>query len=257
MIRAIFWDLDNTLLDFDVAEKEALTTDFREFGLGELSDEMLAEYMKLNRRRWQMLERGEMDKQEVLEGRFREFFGLYGLRTDIAAAFNDRYQELLGETICFRDNSYELVKGLKGKYLQCMASNGTKKAQTGKLKNSGFDKLFDLSFISEEIGFEKPAIEFFDAAFIEVNKWLEANEASLRGEFLGEIKPSEILMVGDSLTSDMRGANNAGLISCWYNPKKIVNDLGVKIDIEIDNLCQVLDVLNKYQPHRGTFYECI
>ncbi len=244
MIRVIFWDLDNTLLDFDVAEKEALTTDFKEFGLGVLTDEMLAEYMVLNRRRWQMLERGEMEKQEVLEGRFREFFGLYGFRTDIAAAFNDRYQELLGETICFRDDSYELVKGLKGKYLQCMASNGTKKAQTGKLRNSGFDKLFDLSFISEEIGFEKPAIEFFDAAFADVNKWLLEKEAELRGEYLGEIKPDEILMVGDSLTSDMRGANNAGLISCWYNPKKLTNDHGVKIDYEITDLHKVLDLLH-------------
>lgn len=245
MIRAIFWDLDNTLLDFDVAEKEALTTDFREFGLGEFTDEMLSEYMVINRRRWHALERGEMEKQEVLEGRFREFFGLKGFDTSIAAAFNDRYQELLGETICFRDDSYELVKGLKGKYLQCMASNGTKKAQTGKLLNSGFDKLFDLCFISEEIGIEKPAVGFFDVALDEVNKWLEANEADIRGEYLGPVKPSEILMVGDSLTSDMRGANNANLISCWYNPKGMVNDHGVTIDHEIKDLHEIAGILGR------------
>ncbi|WP_029230935.1 YjjG family noncanonical pyrimidine nucleotidase [Butyrivibrio sp. VCB2006] len=244
MIRVILWDLDNTLLDFDVAEKEALTTDFKEFGLPEFTEDMLSEYMVINRRRWQALERGEMEKQEVLEGRFREFFGLKGFDTSIAAAFNDRYQELLGETICYRDNSYELVKELKGKYLQCMASNGTKKAQTGKLLNSGFDKLFDLSFISEEIGVEKPAIGFFDVALEEVNKWLLENETKIREEYLGKVKPSEILMVGDSLTSDMRGANNAGLIACWYNPKNITNDLGVSIDHEIKNLNEIYDILN-------------
>ncbi len=149
MYRAILWDLDNTILDFDVAEKAALKQDFKEFDLGEFTDEMLAEYMVINRRRWQMLERGEMEKKEVLEGRFREFFSLKGLRTDIAADFNNRYQELLGETICFRDDCEEIVKGYQGKYLQSLASNGTKKAQTGKLKNSGLDKVFDLFFISE------------------------------------------------------------------------------------------------------------
>ena len=246
MIRAIFWDLDNTLLDFDVAEWEALCADFKEHGLGQFTEEMLDKYMVINRRRWQALERGEMEKQEVLEGRFREFFGLMGFDTSIAADFNDRYQELLGETICFRDDSYELVRSLKGKYLQCMASNGTKKAQTGKLKNSGFDKLFDLSFISEEIGAEKPAIEFFDVAFEKVNKWLLENEKNIRGEYLGPIKPEEIIMIGDSLTSDMRGANNAGLISCWYNPKQIVNDYGVSIDHEIRNLSEIRRILEKY-----------
>ena len=245
MIRAIFWDLDNTLLDFDVAEKEALTTDFREFGLGEFTDEMLSEYMVINRRRWQALERGEMEKQEVLEGRFREFFGLKGFDTSIAAAFNDRYQELLGETICFRDDSYELVKGLKGKYLQCMASNGTKKAQTGMLLNSGFDKLFDLCFISEEIGIEKPAVGFFDVALDEVDKWLEANEADIRGEYLGPVKPSEILMVGDSLTSDIKGGNNAGIITCWYNPKKKGIPGGYLVDYNIQNLNEITSILDK------------
>ena len=244
MIRAIFWDLDNTLLDFDVAEWEALCTDFKEFGLGEFTKELLDKYMVINRRRWQALERGEMEKQEVLEGRFREFFGLLGFDTSIAAAFNDRYQELLGETICFRDDSFELVKSLKGKYLQCMASNGTKKAQTGKLLNSGFDKLFDLCFISEEIGAEKPAMEFFDVALAEVDKWLLEHEKDIRGEYLGPIKPEEIIMIGDSLTSDMKGANNAGLISCWYNPKNFVNDHGVNINYEINNLQKIREILD-------------
>ena len=233
MIKAIFWDLDNTLLDFDVAEKAALATGFKEFGIGSFTDEMLSDYMKINRIRWQKLERGEMAKKDVLEGRFAEFFGSLGKRTDIAASFNDRYQELLGETICFRDDSYEIVKDLKGHIPQCMASNGTKKAQTGKLKNSGFDKLFDLVFISEEIGYEKPAIGFFDHAIAKTE------------EITGKLKPSEMLMVGDSLTSDMMGGNNAGLKCCWYNPKKLPNDIGVRIDYEISDLHSIYEILNK------------
>lgn len=246
MIRAVLWDIDNTLLDFDVAEHAALNKDFEEFGLGELTEEMLYEYMALNKRRWQALERGEMEKQEVLEGRFREFFGMYGLPTDIAAAFNARYQILLGETICFRDNSYELIESYRGKVLQAIASNGTLTAQTGKLKNSGFDKLFDLFFISEQIGYEKPAKEFFDLCFKDMNSWLKENEAKLPysgGQYLGDLKKDEVIIIGDSLTSDIMGGNNAGIRCCWYNPKHLPGREDVTFDYEITDLQEVPGIL--------------
>ena len=246
MIRVILWDIDNTLLDFNVAEEAALKQEFEEFGLGEFTEELLTEYMMINRRRWQALERGEMTKQEVTEGRFAEFFRLYGWNPSIAPAFNHRYQELLGETICFRDDGYHIVEGLKGNILQGAATNGTKRAQTGKLKNSGLGELLDLVFISEEIGAEKPAMDFFNKVMEDANAWLMEHEAECPysgGKYLGELKPEEVLMVGDSLTSDMRGANNAGMIACWYNPKKMVNDKGVKIDYEIKDLHEALELL--------------
>lgn len=246
MIRVILWDIDNTLLDFNVAEVAALKQEFQEFGLGEFTEELLKEYMVINRRRWQALERGEMEKLEVTEGRFVEFFGLHGWDTSIASQFNLRYQELLGETICFRDDGYHIVEDLKGKILQGAATNGTKRAQTGKLKNSGLGELFDLVFISEDVGFEKPAMEFFDKVMEDANTWLKEHEAECPysgGKHLGALKPEEVLMVGDSLTSDMRGANNAGMIACWYNPKGMVNDKGVKIDYEIKDLHEVLNLL--------------
>ena len=246
MIRVILWDIDNTLLDFNVAEVAALKQEFQEFGLGEFTEELLKEYMVINRRRWQALERGEMEKLEVTEGRFVEFFGLHGWDTSIASQFNLRYQELLGETICFRDDGYHIVEDLKGKILQGAATNGTKRAQTGKLKNSGLGELFDLVFISEDVGFEKPAMEFFDKVIEDANAWLKEYEAECPysgGNYLGVLKPEEVLMVGDSLTSDMRGANNAGMIACWYNPKGMVNDKGVMIDYEIKDLHEVLNLL--------------
>lgn len=249
MIRAVLWDIDNTLLDFDVAEKAALKTNFSEFGLGVFTNEMLKDYMALNKRRWQALEKGEMEKQEVLEGRFKELFGLYGIKynEDVPAAFNDRYQELLGDTICYRDESYEIVKKLKDKVLLAIASNGTKKAQTGKLNNSGFDKLFDLFFISEEIGAEKPSIDFFEVAIKEADNWLTKNEPYMPysdGKYMGKLKADEIIMIGDSLTSDMVGAQNAGIHGCWYNPNGISNTLGIKVDYEIKDLHDVMSILN-------------
>lgn len=135
MIKVILWDIDNTILDFDAAEKTALVKGFEEFKLGVFNKEMLKKYMGINRKLWQMLERGEITKPEVLVGRFEQFFQGYGISTEYAAAFNERYQELLGETICFHDDAYQIVKELKDKVLQCAASNGTKIAQSRKLKN--------------------------------------------------------------------------------------------------------------------------
>ena len=168
MIRAMLWDIDNTLLNFDIAEKEALRIGFKEFGLGEFTDEMLDEYMN------------------------------------------------------------------------------TKKAQTGKLKNSGFDKLFDLFFISEEIGAEKPSKKFFDVCIDGVDKWLIENEMTLpysRGKYLGRINRNEIIMIGDSLTSDMKGANNAGIRSCWYNPDRHPVNQDVSVDMYITDLHEVMKCL--------------
>lgn len=251
MIRVILWDIDNTLLDFNVAEVVALTQEFQEFGLGEFTEELLNEYMVINHRRWQALERGEMEKLEVTEGRFVEFFGLHGWDTSIAADFNFRYQELLGETICFKDDGYHIVEGLKGKMLQGAATNGTKRAQTGKLKNSGLGELFDLVFISEDIGYEKPAIEFFNKVLEDADAWLVAHEAECpysNGKYLGKLKPEEVLMVGDSLTSDIKGANNAGMVACWYNPKGVVCDKDVKIDYEIKDLHEALELIEVGTP---------
>ena len=231
MIRVILWDIDNTLLNFNKAEVAALNKDFEEFSLGELTEEMFKEYIVINKRRWQALERGEMTKPEVTVGRFVEFFGQYGIDTSVASAFNERYQELLGETICFNDDAYEIVKDLKGKVLQCAASNGTKKAQTGKLKNSGLGELFDLVFISEDVGAEKPAIEFFDKAFSDIK------------EKIGAFELDEVLMIGDSLTSDIKGANNAGVKACWYNPEGVACDKEVDIDFEIKDLHEVYELL--------------
>ena len=241
MLKVILWDIDNTLLDFDKAEVAALNRGFEEFELGKFTDEMLKEYMVINKRRWQMLERGEMAKQEVVEGRFVEFFEGRGLPTDIAASFNNRYQVLLGETICFRDDAYNIVKDLKGKVLQCAASNGTKVAQTGKLKNSGLGELFDLVFISEEVGAEKPAKAFFDKALRESETWLRENGCLDLEE---EMKLEEVIIIGDSLTSDMKGGNNAGIKTCWYNPKGLVNDKAVKVDYEVKDLHEVYGILD-------------
>ena len=154
MITTILWDVDATLLDFLAAEKAAIKKLFQEFALGECTDEMIRRYSKINRSYWERLECGELTKPEVLVGRFREFFETEGIRSDVAEAFNDRYQLCLGDTIVFRDDSYEIVKSLQGKGKQYVVSNGTVVAQEKKLRLSGLGELMDGIFLSEAAGVE-------------------------------------------------------------------------------------------------------
>lgn len=231
MIKVILWDIDATLLDFLAAEKAAIRFCFEKFGLGECTDEMLKRYSVINRRYWEMLEKGEMSKAEILVNRFKEFFASEGIATDCEKAFNDTYQVALGDTICFRDNGYELVKKFKGQYKQYVVTNGTFIAQERKLKKSGIGELVEESFVSDLIGYEKPAMEFFDHVF----------------ENIGHYEKDEVIIVGDSLTSDMQGGNNAGILCCWYNPNHMENTKNIKIDHEIDNLWQLEEILKTYE----------
>ena len=226
MIKVILWDIDGTLLNFEEAEKHAIRTCFAQFGLGECTDGMLADYSGINRVYWQKLERGEMSKPEILVGRFMTFFEKYGLDTSCAPAFNAQYQISLSDTICFNPNGLEVVTALRGKLKQYAVTNGTKIAQQRKLERSGLDKLFDGVFISEDIGIEKPGVEFFHRIWAQI----------------GPYDPSEVMIVGDSLTSDIQGGNNAGILCCWFNPAGKEAGSQLRIDYEIQDLEQILSV---------------
>lgn len=225
-MKAILWDIDGTLLNFLAAEKAAIHTCFTLFGLGTCTDEMLADYSQINRMYWLRLEKGEMTKPEILVGRFAEFFAKYGLDVSKASAFNEEYQLQLGNTICFEPHAMEVVTALKGKVKQYAVTNGTKKAQEKKLKNSKLDEILDDVFISEEVGVEKPMQGFFDVVW----------------ERIGTYPKEEMVIVGDSLTSDMQGGINAGITTCWYNPKGLPNTSGLTLDHEIQDLSQVMEL---------------
>lgn len=228
MITTILWDVDGTLLDFLSAEKAAIRSLFEEYGLGACSDEKIRRYSEINRTYWERLERGEITKPEVLVGRFVEFFEEEGIDRTIALEFNQKYQHRLGDTIIYCDDSLNVIKFLKGKVKQYVVSNGTVTAQTKKLRLSGLGELMDGIFLSEELGVEKPNARFFDKMF----------------EKLGNVDKRQVMIVGDSLTSDIKGGNNAGIVTCWYNPEGKKASKEYRIDYEITDLHEVCQICN-------------
>lgn len=227
MIKTLLWDIDGTLLDFTKYEEYGIRKCFEKFGLGECTDEMLSRYSKINRKYWEMLERAEITKQQVLTERFVEFFESENIDFNNIDEFNDEYQISLGDKSFPCKNAIETVTALKGKYKQCAVTNGTIVAQQRKLKQSGLINIFDDVFISDEIGYEKPNIQFFNAV----------------QEKIGKFNKNEVMIIGDSLSSDMQGGNNADILCCWYNPHNTVNKNDIKIDYEIKDIADILKIL--------------
>lgn len=227
MITTILWDIDGTLLNFKAAEKAAIQSLFQEYGLGECPEEMLQRYSGINKAYWERLERGEITKPEVLIGRFRDFFKAEGLDDAIASEFNDKYQLRLGDTIVYCDDSFKIVESLRGRVKQYAVSNGTIAAQSKKLCLSGLGGLMDGIFLSEQLGVEKPNVEFFNKVFRAIDP----------------VERSQVMIVGDSLTSDIRGGNNAGIITCWYNPESAVAAKEYRVNYEISDLHEIYQIV--------------
>lgn len=228
MYKYILWDLDNTLLDPHPPERASIRNCFKDFNLGECTDAMLDTYPAINHKWWTMCERGEKPKSEILVGRFADFLGQFGLRTDIAPEFAKDYMERLGDTICPIDGAMETLTSLRGRFGQYLVTNGVWASQKKKIQNSGIGKIIDGIFVSEDIGFEKPEEQIYQIVL----------------KRIGCTDRSEALMVGDSLTTDIKGANNAGIACCWFNRNGKERPLDLRIDYEIHRIPEVLDIVS-------------
>lgn len=227
MYKYLLWDIDGTVLNFLASEAYAIRALFKKYNLGECSDEMIKMYSEINIKYWQKLEKGELTKQEILVGRFYEFFKIIGVDISIVEKFNREYQITLGDYIEFVENAKDILLSLKGKCTLAAVTNGTKVAQEKKLRLSGLCEIFDAIFISENIGAEKPSKKFFDYVF----------------EKLGITDKREVLIIGDSLTGDMKGGYLAGIDTCWFNNEHNFNTLDFSVTYEIDHLDKIIDII--------------
>lgn len=227
MITTLFWDIDDTLLDFKRGEAIAIRQTLSRIGV-EPTEETVRLYSEINESLWKRLERGEVTREQILVGRFEMLFSALGFAGD-APSTQDLYFSCLGEQHDFVEGAKAVLDALRGNYRMFAVSNGTTVIQNKRLSASGVDRYFDRIFLSQEIGAEKPSAAFFDACFAA----------------LPDIRRDEVLIIGDSLTSDMRGGADAGLRTCWFNPYGKTNQAGVRVDYEIAALTELLPLLKQ------------
>ena len=230
MIKYLFLDFDNTILDFSKAESIAIRKTMRAYGL-EPTDELAARYSAINDWHWKALERGELTKPQVVTRRFAVFFGEQGIDVD-AQAVAKTYETFLSQGHWFLPGAEKAVKEeLFGKYRLFLASNGTPVVQHGRMTSADLYPYFEQSFISEEIGWNKPAREYFEIAFSRIPGF----------------DPAECIMVGDSLTGDIQGGKNAGLRTVWVNPHHKTAPDHLKPDYEIEYLADLPKLLEEIE----------
>ena len=227
MIRNVLFDLDDTLFDFHKAEKIALTKTLVHFGI-DPTEETLALYSTINAAHWKRLELGEISREEVKVGRYRELFETIGVECDPVKA-TAYYESMLAIGHYFMPGAPELLEELYRKYRLYIVSNGTAKVQKGRIGSSGIAKYMDGIFISQILGANKPDKQFFDICFAEIP----------------DFSLSETVIIGDSLSSDIKGGINAGITTVWFNPKGIENDNDIKPDYTIKELSEVPGLLSQ------------
>lgn len=225
-IRAVFIDIDNTLLDFDAYVQTTMQTGFHEFGIGEYEEWMYLRFREINDALWRRIEDGTLTLPELQKNRWNMVFEAIGLKGD-GEEFEKYFRSRLYNCAIPVPGAKELLETLHGNYIVCTASNGPYNQQLHRMEISGMDRYIDFNFISENLGAQKPQKEFFEAAFERLNEGREE-----------KILPSQCLMLGDSMTSDMAGGIAAGMITCYYDPKHKGNGDGV--DLVINSLSELI-----------------
>lgn len=221
----VLLDVDDTLLDFQAAEACALRDTLTARNIP-ATEEQVALYSRVNRSWWEKFERGECEKSDLLWMRFAEFFSLLGVDFDPRAAQHD-YHENLGNYAFLIPGAEQLCRELKNRgHRLYVVTNGTAHIQHRRFGASGLEGYMDGIFISEEMGTQKPAPEFFDKVF----------------SALDRSEKDRCIILGDSQSSDMQGGKSAGIATCWYNPKGEVKK--GDWDFEIGSLEEFLEVVS-------------
>lgn len=228
MHKAILFDLDDTLFDFKLSEKEALKSTLLKFHI-DADDKILLKYSQINDFHWKLLEKGVLTREQVLTKRFDVFLEYIG-RPDIDSNQVWKiYEDILGSSFHLIDGAEKILSNLYGKYDLYIVSNGTVSVQDRRISASGISKYFKDIFISQKIGFNKPDPRFFEACFNRING----------------LSKSNAIIIGDSLSSDILGGKNFGISTVWFNRTKASNGASIIPDFEISSLFEIPKIVEK------------
>ena len=226
--KFLLFDLDHTLLDFDAAEDVALTQLLKEEGVEDIQV-YKDYYVPMNKALWKDLEQKKISKVELVNTRFTKLFAHFGIEND-GSYLAERYQFFLSKQGQTFPGVEDLLKNLIHQgYELYAATNGITFIQTGRLEQSGISPYFKEIFISEQLHTQKP-----DAAFYEKI-----------GARIPNFNKNHALMIGDSLSADIQGGNNAGIDTIWYNPHHLENKSLAQPTYEVDSYQALLLILDK------------
>ena len=224
--KFLLFDLDHTLLDFDAAEDIALTQLLEEEGVEDIQT-YKDYYVPMNKALWKDLEQKKITKDALINTRFAKLFGHFGIEKD-GAYLAERYQFFLSKQGQTFPGVKDLLKKLINQdYELYAATNGITLIQTGRIEQSGIAPFFKEIFISEQLHTQKP-----DAAFYEKI-----------GARIPNFDKNHALMIGDSLSADIQGGNNAGIDTIWYNPHHLENKTLAHPTYEVDSYQALLNCL--------------
>ena len=220
-------DADDTLLDFKKAERVALNNTLESFGLPN-SDDVISTYSIINDGYWKALERGDVTKEELKTRRFADLCSHFGFEND-PVYMARTYERNLSAMTFLLEGADSLCRDLSEKYRVYIVTNGIKEVQMGRLDGSLLSGSFIKAFVSEEMGYEKPRVEYFEAV----------------AKSIPDFDKSKAVIIGDSLSSDMRGGINFGIDTCWFNPgRKTIPD-GMKLTYVVSSFEEIREIFLK------------
>ena len=226
--KFLLFDLDHTLLDFDSAEDIALTQLLQEEGVVDIKA-YKDYYVPMNKTLWKDLEQKKITKQKLVNTRFSRLFAHFGIEKD-GVYLAERYQFFLAQQGQVFSGAMELLDSLIDRgYELNAATNGITKIQTGRMAQSGLAPYFNQVFISEQLQTQKPDALFYEKI----------------GQQIAGFSKEKTLMIGDSLTADIQGGNNAGIDTIWYNPHDLENHTQAQPTYEVHSYQDLLDCLDK------------
>ena len=215
----ILFDADNTLLDFDAAESKALADTLRAYGI-EPDAETVQTYRTINEELWHQLEKGQIRREKLMAERFTRFLKAVNAAGSGVEMNRFYLEQLSTHPDLAAPNVLDVLRELSEVATLAVVTNGFERVQTRRAVESGILDYMEDVFVSEKMDSEKPNRKIFDAAL----------------RTLGVENREHVLMVGDSLSSDIQGGVNAGLDTCWYNPGHAENPGKVCPTYEIANL---------------------
>ncbi len=224
--KTILFDADGTLYDFDKSALKALKSSFSKYSI-DWTSERFRIYEEVNKKIWNDFEKGLITTKEIKTERFKRFFDAIKVDNIDTLQFSKDYLNFLSQNNYLLDGAADIVKWSNEKFELAIVTNGLASVQNPRFKNSELRKYFKHIIISEEIGFAKPKREIFDYSF----------------ELFNNPNKESVIIIGDNLTSDIKGGVDYGIDTCWFNPTKKENNSNIIPTYEISNLNELKKIL--------------